>query len=65
MAAGAAHGSSPAASPPLTLQFISSKEGSKAVFQRDNRPPEPAGGAGHHKPGDIKGVPDAAGPGQE
>lgn len=44
----------------LTLQLISGKEGSKAVFQGDDRPPKPAGGTGYHKPTDRKGVLGAA-----
>ena len=35
---------------PLTLQLISSKEGSQAVFQGDDWPPKPARGTGYHKP---------------
>lgn len=35
---------------PLTLQLISSKESSKAVFQGDDWPPKPAGGTGYYKP---------------
>lgn len=41
---------SPAEPTPLTLQLISGKESSKAVFQGDDRPPKPAGGTGYHKP---------------
>ncbi|XP_025769337.1 ubiquitin carboxyl-terminal hydrolase 20 [Puma concolor] len=33
-----------------TWQLISSEEGSKAVFQGDDRPPKPARGTGYHKP---------------
>lgn len=37
----------------VTLQLVSSKEGGEAVFQGDDRPPKPAGGAGDHEPSDV------------